>query len=202
MAPRIGSIVQALHSGGPTPNGVIVNTSSTVWKKRIALCALAVILPLSAVADGRGGAAGVRSRCDAPPFHGNVSMPSHHEMGRPGFIPGMMPQLPFLHRIELSEAQQDKVFELVTANLPVERAKAKLARKALDDLRKLGAVEPFDSVKARELAAAHGQAMGDLLVMRAETEAKIRALLTPEQRRSLDAAERSGEGPCAPPRRS
>lgn len=177
-------------------------TSRTQWKKRIALCALAAILPLSALADGRLPATSMHGRCDGPPSHGDVSMHPHHEMGRPGFFPGMMPHLPFLHRIELSEEQQDKVFELMTANLPTERAKAKLARKALDDLHKLGAVEPFDPAKARELAAAHGQAMGDLLVMRAETEAKIRALLTREQRSKLDAAERSGEGRCAPSKRS
>ena len=175
-----------------------MNTSSPLWKKRLVLSALAAILPLSAVADGRHSASSLHGRCDGPPPVGNVAMYPHHEMGRPG----MMPHLPFLHRIELSEAQQDKVFELMTANLPAERAKAKLARKAMDDLRKLGAADAFDPVKARELAAAHSQAMADLLVMWAETEAKVRALLTAEQRSRIDAAERDGGGRCAPSKRS
>ncbi|MBL8460074.1 MAG: Spy/CpxP family protein refolding chaperone [Zoogloea sp.] len=175
-----------------------MNTSSPLWKKRLVLGALAAILPLSAVADGRHSASSMHGRCDGPPPVGNVAMYPHHEMGRPG----MMPQLPFLHRIELSEAQQDKVFELMTANLPAERAKAKLARKSMDDLRKLGAADAFDPVKARELAAAHSQAMADLLVMRAETEAKVRALLTTEQRGKLNAAEGEGGGHCTPSRRS
>ena len=118
-----------------------MNTSSPLWKKRLVLSALAAILPLSAVADGRHSASSLHGRCDGPPPVGNVAMYPHHEMGRPGMHPGMMPHLPFLHRIELSEAQQDKVFELMTANLPAERAKAKLARKAMDDLRKLGAAD-------------------------------------------------------------
>ncbi len=179
-----------------------MNTSSPLWKKRLVLSALAAILPLSAVADGRHSASSLHGRCDGPPPVGNVAIYPHHEMGRPGMHPGMMPHLPFLHRIELSEAQQDKVFELMTANLPAERAKAKLARKAMDDLRKLGAADAFDPVKARELAAAHSQAMADLLVMRAETEAKVRALLTAEQRSRIDAAERDGGGRCAPSKRS
>jgi len=72
----------------------------------------------------------------------------------------------------------------------------------MDDLRKLAAADAFDPVKARELAAAHSQAMADLLVMRAETEAKVRALLTTEQRSRIDAAERDGGGRCAPSKRS
>ena len=180
-----------------------MNTSSPLWKKRLVLSALAAILPLSAVADGRGGAPYAQGRCEGPLSGSNVSMHphSHHEMGRPGMLPGMMPPLPFLHRIELSEAQQDKVFELMTANLPAERAKTKLARKAMDDLRKLGAADTFDPIKARELAATHSQAVADLLVMRAETEAKVRALLTTEQRSRIDAAERDGGGRCAPAKR-
>jgi Spy/CpxP family protein refolding chaperone len=114
-----------------------------------------------------------------------------HEMGMGmGFGRG------FLRGLDLSDAQQDKVFELRHAQAPAERAKRKAAREAMQGLRTLAMSDAYDAKKAKELAQTHAQAMVELAVMRAEFAQKVRALLTPEQRKLADErlAQRAGAG--------
>lgn len=165
------------------------------WKKPTVIVALATILPLSVMAAARLPEPPPPGACSGPVHPGHGPLPPPHEMGRSALPPGMLPPLPFLRGIELTEEQQDKVFELTTANLATERARYKAARKAMEELHRLAASGAFDAARARELAATHSQAMGDLLVLRAETEAKVRALLTPEQRRQLETGESGGPRP-------
>jgi Spy/CpxP family protein refolding chaperone len=65
-------------------------------------------------------------------------------------------------------------------------------------------VPEFDAARAKEIADGSATAMSELAVMRAETDHKILALLTPEQRRMVD--ERGphrrrpgGDRPAPPP---
>lgn len=93
---------------------------------------------------------------------------------------------PFLHRLKLDEAQQDQVFALLHALAPRQRAVAKAAAAALKDLLKLSASGRYDAARAKQLADAHAQANAELVLLHVETDAKLRALLTAEQRASLD----------------
>jgi len=93
----------------------------------------------------------------------------------------------------LSDAQQDKLFELTLAQASVERARNKEAFKAMDELRRLAATDSFDAEKARALADTYAQAQGQLALLHAEMDAKLHALLTPEQRRQIDDARSKAE---------
>lgn len=96
------------------------------------------------------------------------------------------PPLPYLRSIELAEPQRDKLFDLMLAQAPAERAQIKEASKALAALRQLAATDHFDAEKAQVLASSHGQALAKLAQMHAEFDSKVRALLTPEQRKQAE----------------
>lgn len=117
-------------------------------------------------------------------------------VGRPPFGPPGTPGAPpFLRGLELSEAQQDKVFALLHAQVPYLREQEKSARKAHEGLRALAATVPFDDAKAAALAQAAGQAHANILLQQVRSEQKLLALLTPEQRKQL-----ADEAPRHPPR--
>jgi periplasmic protein CpxP/Spy len=97
---------------------------------------------------------------------------------------GLLP--PFLRGLDLSEAQRDKVFTLRHDHEPRQHALMKTMRGAMQALRALASEDSFDAAKARQLADTHGKAMADLAMLHAEMAARVRALLTPEQRQQAD----------------
>jgi periplasmic protein CpxP/Spy len=125
-----------------------------------------------------------------PPRAHPAPLPPPAMPGPPDGMPhGMVilpPPPPFLHRLELDEAQQDQVFALLHAQAPKQRVAAKAAAAALAELRKLSTSSRYDATRAKQLAAAHGQAIAELVLLHADTDVKLRALLTPEQRAKLD----------------
>lgn len=160
------------------------------WIRRFVVGAAAIALPLSAM-----------SREFGPPMPGDcAAMPPPR-----GFPPppatrfdmppaALIPPLPSLQGVELTEAQEDKLFDLLMAQAPAERAAAKEAAKAQQEMRRLVNGDRFDAEKMRTLADAYAHAMARLFLMQAELNAKVRGLLTPEQRDQSDALRR-------PPRR-
>ncbi|MES2298535.1 MAG: periplasmic heavy metal sensor [Pseudomonadota bacterium] len=110
---------------------------------------------------------------------------------------GHGPGMPSLHGLDLSEAQQDKVFAIMHAQQPQRRELEKSAHKAHEALHALAGSGQFDEAKAAALAQAAGQAMAALALQQARMEAQIAALLTPEQRKKAEAAhppQRAHEG--------
>jgi Spy/CpxP family protein refolding chaperone len=101
---------------------------------------------------------------------------------------GLPPPIPphILERLMLSEEQQDKVFALLHAQAPRQRIAAKTAAATRDKLWHLVESGHYDAAQAQKLAAAHGQAVAALMLLQAEADAGLRALLTPEQRARLD----------------
>ena len=95
------------------------------------------------------------------------------------------PGLPFLHGVELTEAQQDKVFAITYAAEPAMREQGKAARTAHEALRALAGGTQFDDKKASALAQTIGQAAAAAALQQARIEAQVLALLTPEQRKQL-----------------
>lgn len=118
--------------------------------------------------------AGPFSALPHPPF-AQLPLPQH-----------LPPFLPFLRELKLSEAQDDRIFALLHAQVPVLREQERNARKAVEALRELTVSGSFDAAKASELVARHTRAVGTLLLQRAETDAAVLAVLTPEQRSRLD----------------
>ena len=98
----------------------------------------------------------------------------------PGPPPGL---LPFLHGIDLSEAQQDKVFAATYAQAPLLREQEKIAFKAHAQLRELAASSTYDDAKAGALANTAAQAMATISLQQARLEQQLLAVLTPEQRK-------------------
>jgi Spy/CpxP family protein refolding chaperone len=102
---------------------------------------------------------------------------------------------PHLRGLELTEAQRDKVFEIMHAQAPLMRDKAKVLHKAEDDLRGLAAAADYSEAGARSLADAAAKAMAEMTLLRAKTDRQVFEVLTPEQRKQLAERKPGSESP-------
>lgn len=151
------------------------------------LLAAALGAPLAASAQqgpdhGPGPGPGPGARMEGPP------------PGR-GFGDGLPP---FLRDVELSEAQQDKVFAATHAQAPLLREQQKIAFKAHEQLRELASSTRYDDARAAALASSAAQAMAKISLQHARLEQQLLAVLTPEQRQQVDARraqDQQGPGP-------
>lgn len=141
-------------------------------KHFLAAAAIALALPLTASAFQ--GPHGGHRGCGDFAAHGGPGM---------GMGGGMMP--PHLRGLDLTEAQRDKVFEIMHAQAPVMREKGKAVFKAQADLRGLAASPDYSEAKARSLADAAAKAMSEMTLARAQAERQVFEVLTPEQRKQL-----------------
>lgn len=114
--------------------------------------------------------------------------------GPPRAMPGPPPAAglheglpPFMRGIELSEAQQDKVFAATYAQAPLLREQQKIAFKAHQQLRELAASDHYDDARASSLAGSAAQAMAAISLQQARLEQQLLAVLTPEQRQQFAA---------------
>ena len=103
--------------------------------------------------------------------------------GPPPGAPGMPP--PFLHGLDLTDAQQDKVFAILHGQAPYVREQGRALRKARAALHALASAAQYDDAKAASLAQAAAQAMANLELSRVRTEQKLLAVLTAEQREQV-----------------
>ena len=110
--------------------------------------------------------------------------------GGPGMGCGMMP--PHLCGLNLSEAQRDKLFEIMHAQAPAMREKGKAVFKAEAELRALTAADDYREAKARALADTAAKVMSELALARAGAERQVYEILTPEQRKQLAETRASG----------
>lgn len=141
--------------------------------------------PQQGFGGSRPGAPGL----DGPNPH---EMPAHDRPGhdrpgrdRPPHGPGGFGLFGRLHRLDLSEAQEDKLFALTHAAAPQQRNQEKAERTAHDKLRALGGSERFDEARANAAARELGQAIANGVLLRARLESQVLAVLTPEQREQL-----------------
>lgn len=108
-----------------------------------------------------------------------AAMPAH---------PGQPPEEllpPHLAMLKLSDAQRDRIFDILYAQMPTRRNLGKTLQQAHADLAKLSSATSFDEAAARALAERIGKASGELAFQHASTEQRINAVLTPEQRKQL-----------------
>ncbi|WP_373986707.1 Spy/CpxP family protein refolding chaperone [Duganella sp. BuS-21] len=116
-----------------------------------------------------------------PPFGGpQRGGPDHGGDRGPGFGPG---RPPFLRGVELSDAQQDKVFAILHAESPYLRDQSKAAAKAREALRALAVADKYDDAKAAALAREAATAEANIALQQVRTQQKLLAVLTPEQRK-------------------
>ena len=146
----------------------------------VSLLLSACAMPLPALAQ---------QGADGPPPRAMAAVPHGPAFG-PG--PGLPP---FLQGIELSEAQQDKVFAATYAQAPLLRAQQKIACKAHGQLRALAASAAYDDARAGALANTAAQAMAKISVQQARLEQQLLAVLTPEQRKQAQQLREEGPGP-------
>lgn len=135
---------------------------------------------------------------DAPPGAPGAHVPGP---GRGG--PGPGPGMPFwrFHDLALTEAQQDKLFNIMHAQAPQRREHEKAIRKAEDGLRELGRAERFDDARAAALSRDLGQAIAAAELLRVRTDAQLLAVLTPEQRTEWRKRRQHGPGRAGGPER-
>lgn len=138
-------------------------------------------LPLVAAAHGpMAESAATFSEAPNPPKEQMPGMRPEHAM------PGILSMPPYLRDLDLRDGQEDRIYAMLYEQAPRQRELAKLAFRSMDELRHLAFSDRYDSASARLLAESHARALASMTLMRAELDASIRTVLTPEQRRVLD----------------
>jgi Spy/CpxP family protein refolding chaperone len=123
-------------------------------------------------------------QADAPaPGVGPASAPEHG-FGDGPRGPGPRGHGPF-GGLQLSEAQQDKLFAIEHAAEPQRRQQEKSVRHAHDALRALRDAAQFDEARAGAAAREFGQAIAAKELLEARVHAQAMAVLSPEQREQL-----------------
>ena len=146
--------------------------------RHLALAAcLTLPMALHAAPDnGRGAPDHRHGRCEA-------RGPMEHARGGPGG-PGDFAEHGF-KRLNLSEAQKDQIFTIRHNQEPLLRDQGKQRRQAFEDLRALSDAPSYDDAKAQQVAERLASLEKASILERTRTQAKILAVLTPEQRQQL-----------------
>ncbi len=181
------------------------------------LLAAAVALPLVAYAAedappmpgfGPGGPGGAGAPgapgIQAPMMDGpGMQAPPGFDGPRRGRFDGPRPKGPgpfghgggFLRGIELTEAQEDKIFTILHGQAPYLREQHRAEEKAMRALHELRDAAKFDDAGAARLAQAAAQAHANITLAEIRTHQKVLAVLTPEQRQALDERKPRSGGP-------
>lgn len=134
---------------------------------------------------------------DDKPGHCHRMAPPEPPRHEADMMPGA-PLPPFLHGIELTEAQRDSIFSILHADAPVVREKMKAVHKAHEALHALTMSGKYDEARAEELAETIADNMAVLSLLRSRSESRIYALLTPEQRKRIgEAKDKAGPRPAS-----
>lgn len=162
---------------------------------------LATAVLLAAALAGAASAAPAAEEQGAPPIPAGGERAAEAVPGSDGPGPRHArhmgaPALPFLRGIELTEAQQDRVFAIMHAQAPQLREHDKAERKAHAALRDMMDAGRYDEAQASAQARALGQAIAARELLRVRAAAQVLALLTPEQKEALNRE----RGPRAPRR--
>jgi Spy/CpxP family protein refolding chaperone len=90
-----------------------------------------------------------------------------------------------LRRLDLSQDQKDQVFKIRHDQAQAVYDQRKALHAARQAMRKVARADSFDESKAEQAAQNMGKAQAQLSLLHAQAAAKIRAVLTPEQRQKL-----------------
>jgi len=165
--------------------------------KALSLALITMALPLALHAEPQPGKDGPRDHrgpaCEqgdkrgGPGHDGFGERGARHGKGMhgEGFAQGAQFTPPYLRGIDLTDAQKDKVFAITYAQIPAMRDQGKQRHQAMDELRALSNAPAFDDAKAQQLADKLAGLEKQQVLARVRNEAKILAILTPEQRQKL-----------------
>ncbi len=154
-------------------------------KQLLAISTLAIALPFSALSHAEPGKHyGAHDNMRGHGFeHGG-------HRGEPG-IP------PHLYALNLTQDQQDKIFAIKHEQAPAKYAQHIQHRETMEAIHALGKADIFDEARAQQLTDQLARIEKDKAMSRLKTEARITALLTPEQRalaREFDVPRHQGPG--------
>ncbi len=90
-----------------------------------------------------------------------------------------------MRALNLTEEQQDQIFKIRQAQREAGYENKKALRSASQALQEQTKAGDFDSTKAKQAADKLGQVQAQMALLHAETQAKINAVLTTEQREQL-----------------
>ena len=144
-------------------------------KQLLAISTLAIALPFSALSHAEPDHSGPNKDCgrhDDKRGHGFRHGGNFGESGVP----------PHLRALNLTQDQQDKIFAITHEQAPIKYTQRKQHRESLEALRALAQADKFDEAKAQQLSDQLGKLEKEKVLSRLKTEAKISAVLTPEQR--------------------
>jgi len=117
-----------------------------------------------------------------PPMMGGPERGGPMMSGSPMGMPGMPP---FLHGLKLSEAQEDKVFDIQYGQIPLLREQEKSLHKAQEELHKLALSGQYDDAKAKVLTDRIAHAIVGIELLHAQADSRLFQVLTDEQRKEL-----------------
>jgi len=157
----------------------------------LAVAAVALAIPLTVVANSAGTREAVGAgHCGA--------MDGRGPMGKRGGERGGEMRPHYLRGLNLTEAQRDKVFEVMHAQAPSMREKAKAHLAAEEALRQLAAGPDYSEAKARGLADGLGKSVAEMALARAKADRQIFDFLTSEQRQQLAEMKPGSDGKRPP----
>lgn len=157
-------------------------------KQLLAISTLAIAIPFSALSHAEPSHAEPGKHCDRHDDKRAHGFKHGGSWGEPGVSH-------HLRALNLTQDQQDKIFAITHEQAPVKYAQRKQHRETLEALRTLAQADKFDEAKAQQLADQLGKLEKEKVLSRLKTEAKISAVLTPEQRakaREFKEAHRGG----------
>jgi Spy/CpxP family protein refolding chaperone len=123
----------------------------------------------------------------ASPHHecGDFNIPPMQKDTPPPQPLGLMMLPPPLAHLDLTDEQQDKIFELTHALARTIYENEKIARKTMQEIQQLTQTDHFDAAKVKSLAESHGKALAELAYLRTAIQAQIWAVLSETQRQQL-----------------
>lgn len=127
--------------------------------------------------SGMGMGKGMGKQCPMKSAHGGGM--NHGGMGHFDHVP------PFLHGLELTEEQRDKIFDITYAQIPEMRKLHKELRDLHQQQKTLPLSAEYDAGKMKKLVDAETKLHAEKMLKMAETHNKIYKLLTDEQRKEL-----------------
>lgn len=107
-----------------------------------------------------------------------------HDTARQRDIPASE-TLAQLGKLSITEAQQDRLFELVHSQALERRALRRTAIRALMQLQEQAAMDHFELADAQRLTQSYGQALAGLTLLDVQLAAQFRTALTPDQLKIL-----------------
>jgi Spy/CpxP family protein refolding chaperone len=90
---------------------------------------------------------------------------------------------PYLRSLNLTSAQEDQLFKLNYEQVPAVRDQHKQHQQLMEELHATAQAEKFDDTKAQQLADKAAKLEKEKVLIMARHDAKVFALLTPEQRK-------------------